>query len=476
MPAPQDGLTEPKSGLLSRCWTLWKQAIRGETEDFTVGPIGTAVFLLSVPMVLEMALESVFAVTDIFFVAKLGADAVSAVGLTEAAITILYAVAIGLSMGTTAMVARRVGEKRFSEASVVAGQALWVGLATSVIVGTTGALYAEDILRLMGASDQVVAIGSGYTVWLMGGSLTITWLFIINAIFRGAGDAGIAMRSLWLANGINIVLDPLLIFGLGPVPEMGVTGAAMATTIGRGCGVAYQLWMLMGVTERVRVSWRDLRLSLPVMARLMNVSAGGIGQFIIGTTSWIFLARLVAVHGSAAVAGYTIGLRIIIFTIMPAWGLSNAAATLVGQNLGAGQPQRAEKSAWMCVRYNVTFMLIIALTFLLFAPYLVAIFTDDPAVSGYAVMCLRTLSYGYCVYGLGMVLMQGLNGAGDTRTPTMLNFFAFWMLQIPVAWWLSSELAMGPQGVFLAVPISETFLAAGAVWAFRRGRWKNQLV
>ncbi len=473
---PPNPNTSAGGGFFRRWWQLWKQAIRGETEDFTQGPIRTAVFLLSVPMVLEMALESVFAVTDIFFVAKLGADAVSAVGLTEAAITIVYAIAIGLSMGTTAMIARRVGEKRFDLASTVAGQALWVGLVSAAIVAIGGIMYAEQILRLMGASDEVIAIGSGYTVWLMGGSLTITWLFIINAIFRGAGDAGIAMRALWLANGINIVLDPLLIFGIGPFPEMGVEGAAIATTIGRGCGVAFQLWMLFGVTERVRVKASDLKIALPVMARLMNVSAGGIGQFIIGTTSWIFLARLIAVHGSAAIAGYTIGLRIIIFTIMPAWGLSNAAATLVGQNLGAGQPERAQRSAWICVRYNVTFMLLIALTFLAFAPNLVSIFTQDSAVAKYAVLCLRTLSFGYCVYGLGMVLMQALNGAGDTRTPTVLNFFAFWLLQIPLAWWLSTGLELGPWGVFMAVPIAEFFLAAGAVWAFRRGRWKTQIV
>ncbi|MFK7955325.1 MAG: MATE family efflux transporter [Lysobacterales bacterium] len=476
MPSNPNSATGAGGSFLSRWYQLWKQAIRGDTEDFTQGPIKTAVFLLSVPMVLEMALESVFAVTDIFFVAKLGADAVSAVGLTEAAITVLYAIAIGLSMGTTAMIARRVGEKRFDLASKVAGQALWIGLVTAAIVGLCGVLYAEQILRLMGASDEVVAIGSGYTVWLMGGSLTITWLFIINAIFRGAGDAGIAMRSLWLANGINIVLDPLLIFGVGPFPEMGVAGAAVATTIGRGCGVGYQLWMLFRVTERVRVKVSDLKLAMPIMARLMNVSAGGVGQFIIGTTSWIFLARLIAVHGSAAIAGYTIGLRIIIFTIMPAWGLSNAAATLVGQNLGAGQPERAQRSAWMCVRFNVTFMLLIAITFLAFAPSLVRIFTQDPAVTEYAVMCLHTLSYGYCFYGLGMVLMQSLNGAGDTRTPTVLNFFAFWAFQIPLAWWLSTRMQLGPLGVFMAVPIAEVLLAAGAVWAFRRGRWKTQVV
>ncbi|MEM7708024.1 MAG: MATE family efflux transporter [Pseudomonadota bacterium] len=472
MNVTQNRTAEPAVGGVRRWWRLWKQAVRGETEDFTVGPIGTAVFLLSVPMVLEMALESVFAVTDIFFVAKLGADAVTAVGLTEAAITLLYAVAIGLSMGTTAMVARRVGEKRHEEASVVAGQALWMGLITSVVVAVLGISFADDILRLMGASEQVVATGSGYTVWLMGGSLTITWLFIINAVFRGAGDAGIAMRSLWLANGINIVLDPLLIFGVGPFPELGVAGAAVATTIGRGCGVVYQLWMLTGIRRKVRLGWHHLKLQMPVLRRLLTVSAGGVGQFIIGTTSWIFLARLIADHGSAAVAGYTIGLRIIIFTIMPAWGLSNAAATLVGQNLGAGQPLRAQQSAWLCVRYNVTFMLVVATAFLLFAPQLVGIFTQDPAVLGYGVQCLRILSMGYCFYGLGMVLTQALNGAGDTRTPTVLNFFAFWLLQIPLAWWLANALALGPQGVFMAVPISEAFLSVGAVWAFRRGRWK----
>ncbi|MEM9531307.1 MAG: MATE family efflux transporter [Pseudomonadota bacterium] len=468
--------TRSRVGRLQRLWQLWVRALRGDTEDFTTGPIGTAVFLLSVPMVLEMALESVFAVTDIFFVSKLGADAVAAVGLTEAAITLLYAVAIGLSMGATAMVARRVGEKKHEDAALVAGQTLWVGLITSVVVGAAGLLYAEDILRLMGAGDAVVEIGSGYTTWLLGGSLTISWLFLINAIFRGAGDAGIAMRSLWLANGINIVLDPLLIFGIGPFPEMGVTGAAMATTIGRGCGVLFQLWMLCAVTDRIRLHWRHLRLSPPVMVRLLRVSAGGVGQFIIGTSSWIFLARIIASYGSDPVAGYTIALRVIIFTIMPAWGLSNAAATLVGQNLGAGKPERAERSVWICVKYNVTFMLVVAVLFIIFAPQLLGLFTTDPQVTRYGVDTLRILSLGYCFYGLGMVTTQGLNGAGDTDTPTLINFVCFWMLQIPLAWWLAGSAGLGPQGVFMAVPIAETFLAIWTVWVFRKGRWKARQI
>lgn len=476
MSRPDTRTAGARPSFVARTWTLWRAALRGDTEDFTTGPIGTAVFLLSVPMVLEMALESVFAVTDIFFVAHLGADAVAAVGLTEAVITLLYAVAIGLSMGTTAMVARRIGEKRPEEAATVAGQALWVGLLTSIAVGLAGLFFAPDILRFMGASDAVVEIGSGYTLWLLGGSLTITWLFVINAIFRGAGDATIAMRSLWLANGVNIVLDPLLIFGVGPFPELGVTGAAVATTIGRGCGVAYQLWMLAHGSRHLRMGLRHLRPVGAVLARLLRVSAGGVMQFLIGTSSWMILARIVAEYGSAAVAGYTIAIRVIIFTIMPAWGMSNAAATLVGQNLGAGKPDRAERSVWICIRYNVTFMVLVAGVFLATAPVIMTAFSDDPAVIRHGIDCLRILSLGYAFYGLGMVAMQALNGAGDTDTPTVINFFSFWTFQIPLAWWLAGSLELGPRGVFIAVPAAETLLALAALWAFRRGAWKKRVI
>ncbi len=476
MAAPDPSREDAAPSLPVRAWRLWRRALSGDTEDFTTGPIGTAVFLLSVPMVLEMALESVFAVTDIFFVARLGADAVAAVGLTEAVITLLYAVAIGLSMGTTAMVARRIGEKKPGQAAAVAGQALWVGFLTSVIVGLAGWFFAADILRLMGASEAVIETGSGYTLWLLGGSLTITWLFVINAIFRGAGDAAIAMRSLWLANAINIVLDPLLIFGIGPFPEMGVTGAAVATTIGRGCGVAYQLWMLAKGGRHLRMGLAHLALAWPVMGRLLRVSAGGVLQFIIGTSSWLFLARIIAEYGSAAVAGYTIAIRVIIFTIMPAWGMSNAAATLVGQNLGAGRPDRAERSTWICIRYNVAFMIGVAVLFLAFAPAILGVFSDDPAVVDYGVACLRILSYGYAFYGLGMVAMQALNGAGDTYTPSWINFFCFWMFQIPLAWWLAGGAGLGPTGAFIAIPLAETALALAALWAFMRGGWKKQIV
>lgn len=476
MSPPETRTARARPSKIRRAWSLWRAALRGDTEDLTTGPIGTAVFLLSVPMVLEMALESVFAVTDIFFVAQLGADAVAAVGLTEAVITLLYAVAIGLSIGTTAMVARRIGEKQADAAATVAGQALWVGLATSVIVAILGICFAPDILRFMGASEAVVEIGSGYTLWLLGGSLTITWLFVINAIFRGAGDATIAMRALWLANGVNIVLDPLLIFGIGPFPELGVTGAAVATTIGRGVGVIYQLWMLSQGSRHLTLGLRHLRPVGAVLARLLRVSAGGVMQFLIGTSSWMILARIVAEYGSAAVAGYTIAIRVIIFTIMPAWGMSNAAATLVGQNLGAGKPERAERSVWICMRYNVIFMLIVAGLFLATAPMLLRIFSDDPEVVGYGVDCLRILSLGYACYGIGMVSMQALNGAGDTDTPTVINFFAFWLFQIPLAWWLAASWALGPRGVFIAVPAAETLLAIAALWVFRQGKWKRRVV
>ena len=458
-------------------WALFKQALAGNVQqDFTKGSIGVAAFLLAVPMVLEMAMESIFAVVDIFFVSALGYEAVTVVGLTEAVITILYAVAIGLSMGVTALVARRIGEGNPDKANQVAGQALWVGLVVAMVVAFIGLSFAEDILRLMGADDQVMAMGKDYTTIMLCGSITILYLFLINAIFRGAGDATIAMRSLWLANGINIVLDPLLIFGIWIFPEMGVTGAAVATTIGRGAGVIYQLYHLRGHASRIKVGLTHLRPAFDVMWNLVKVSIGGILQFLIATASWVALVRIVSTYGSAAVAGYTIAIRVIIFTILPAWGLSNAVATLVGQNLGAGQPDRAEQSVWKVARYNLYFMLSVAVVFIVFAEQIIGMFTDDPAVIRDGVACLRFISYGYGFYGIGMIVVQAFNGAGDTMTPTKINFLCYWMLQIPLAYWLAKYVDLGTTGVFLAITIAESLIAVVGVMVFRRGGWKTQTV
>lgn len=456
-------------------WIL-RESLSGRERDYTRGPIGDAVLLLAIPMVLEMSMESIFVIVDIFFVAKLGAAAVASVGLTEAVLTLLYAVAIGLSMGATALVARRIGEKDPAAATVVAAQCVWIGVILSVAIGVAGIVFAPDILRLMGGDDAVVRDGARYTAIMLGGSATIMFIFLFNAIFRGAGDAVIAMRALWIANGINIVLDPLLIFGIGPFPELGVTGAAVATTIGRGIGVLYQIYMLGTGRFRITLRMRDWRIRMPVMLRLLRVSMGGVFQFLIATSSYLLLMRIVARYGSNAVAGFTIGIRIFAFTFLPAWGLGNAAATLVGQNLGAGDPERAERSVWRAAAYNTVFLVLVALVFILFAESLVGVFTSDPVVLAYGADCLRIVSYGYGLYAVGMVVTQAFNGAGDTDTPTLINFVCFWLLQIPLAFALAETLAFGTRGVYAAVTIAESILAVVAVIVFRRGRWKLKAV
>ncbi|MDG1753098.1 MAG: MATE family efflux transporter [Thalassotalea sp.] len=392
---------------------LFKQALKGDHKDLTTGSIGVAAFLLAVPMVLEMLMESIFAITDIFFVSGLGAQAVAVVGLTEAVLTLLYALAIGLSMAVTATIARRYGEHNIEQADVVAGQTLWIGMAVALIVGFIGLNFAEDILRLMGGSEALIQQGKSYTTIMLTGSITILYLFLINAIFRGAGDASIAMRSLWLANGINIVLDPLLIYGIGPFPEMGLTGAAVATTIGRGVGVIYQLSYLFGVAGRIKITLKHLLIKTEVCLKLIKVSFWGIVQFLIATASWIALVRIVSTYGDDAVAGYTIAIRVIMFVILPAWGLSNAVATLVGQNLGAGKPDRAEQSVWRIAKYNIYFLLSVAVVFITIPAQIVGLFTDDQNVIKYGVDCLRYISYGNGFFALGVILVQAFNGAGD---------------------------------------------------------------
>lgn len=458
---------------LAERWTFIKRALAGdESADYTALPMRQAIALLAVPMVLEMCMEALFAITDIFWVAALGPDAIASVGITEAVVTLLEAIVLGVGMATTAMVARRFGEKKVNDASVVAGQALWAGLLVAIAFGIVGVLYPGEILRAIGASESVVTTGSGYTQIMMGGSITITYLFLINAIFRGAGDASIAMRSLWIANGINIVLDPILIFGLGPAPEMGVTGAAVATTIGRGAGVIYQLYHLTRGSRRLVIRRHHMKWCIPVMQRLAKVSVGGVLQFLIGTASWVVMMRIVAQFGSEAVAGYTLAIRIVVFTILPAWGMANAAATLVGQNLGANQPERAEAGVWLTAKYNMVFLLCVAAVFIFYAEHVLRLFTDDAMVLLYGESCLRMFAYGYGFYGLGMILIQAFNGAGDTRTPTWINLFCFWLIQIPLGWTLAMPLEMGPDGVFISLLVAEFLLTGIALWVFRRGRWK----
>jgi putative MATE family efflux protein len=459
-----------------RAYRLVRESMSGAQHDYTKGGMGRAVLLLAIPMMLEMAMESVFAIVDIFFVSGLGADAVAVVGLTEAVLTLLYAVAVGLSMAVTALVARRIGAGDPQAAATVAGQTIWVGVASAAVVAVLGISFAEDILRLMGATPEVIATGTGYTTLMLGGSVTILLLFLLNAIFRGAGSAALAMRVLWFANGINIVLCPCFIYGLGPFPELGVTGAAVATNIGRGLGVAYAVYYLTNGRGRVTVRLAHLRIAVPVLLSLLRVSAGGVMQFVIATSSYIVLMRLVSEYGSAAVAGYTIGIRIIMFTFLPAWGLSNAAATLVGQNLGAGQPERAEQSVWVTTKYNVVFLVSIALVFIAFAEALVGIFTADPEVLAYGAACLRIISYGYGFYAVGLIMTQAFNGAGDTDTPTWMNLFCFWLLQLPLAYALAEWFALGPRGVFWAAAIAESTLAVIALALFRRGSWKLKVV
>lgn len=454
-----------------------RDALRGVEQDYTTLPLRRAILLLAVPMVLEMAMESVFAVVDVWFVNQLGRPAaVAAVGLTESVLTLVYAVAIGLSMAVTATVARRIGEGDRDGAVRTATQAVGLGLLIGVALGVPGFLYPEAVLRLMDASPEVIAEGAGYTRLMLGFNVVIVLLFLHNAIFRGAGDPMVAMKSLWLANGINLVLDPCLIFGLGPFPELGVTGAALATVIGRGTGVIYQIVALRRGHSRVRLAGPACRFDLGAALRLLRLSLGGVGQFLVATASWVVLMRIVAPFGDAALAGYTIAIRILVFAIMPAWGLASAAATLVGQNLGAGHVDRAEQSVWTTGIYNMLCLGAVTVVFVFFAEELVGIFSSDAAVVATAASALRIISYGYVFYAWGMVMTQAFNGAGDTVTPTHLNLLCFWGLQIPLAYLLARSLGWGPTGVFWAVTVSESVLAAAGMVLFKRGRWKSKVV
>jgi putative MATE family efflux protein len=469
--APPAESTAPQS-----LWAELRDAIRGTNADYTKIPLRRAVFLLAVPMVLELVLESTFAVVDIFFVAKLGPSAVATVGLTESYLFLLYSVAMGMAMAVTAVVARRIGEGKREEASISAVQAIIVALLASLLPAVVGIAYAQELLRLMGGDGWVVEHGYHYTQWMLGGNAVIMLLFVINAIFRGAGDAAIAMRVLWLSNGLNIVLCPLLIFGLGPVPAMGIEGAAIATCIGRGTGVLYQLWTLFRGGKHIRVAASQVAWHGAVLWNIVRTSLGGIGQMIVAMTSWIFLMRILASIGSEAVAGATIAIRVMMFTMMPAWGMSNAAATLVGQNLGAQQPGRAEASVWRIGWYNMAYLLAISVLFFLFPHGIVGIFTADAEVVAVGAEWLRILSYALFVYGWWMVSVQAFNGAGDTVTPTRINVVFFWMIQIPLAWLLALHLGWNETGVFWAVFVSETSVGLFTLWLFSRGRWKTAQV
>jgi MATE family, multidrug efflux pump len=454
---------------------MLKEALLGSHQDFTKGDLNRAILLLAIPMILEMCMESLFGVVDAFFVSRLGADAMATVGITESLLTLVFGVAIGLSMSTTAFVARRVGEHDNEGASNAAVQSIILGLLFSLVVGFIGIRYAPGLLHMMG-SNAAVEANSRYTQIMLGGSGVIFMLFLINAIFRGAGDAALAMRTLWLANIINIIFDPCLINGWGPFPKLGVLGAAVATTSGRGVGVLYQLWQLGSTKNRIVIRPNQVRLNPAVMWRLLRVSITGILQFLVATASWMALVRIVSVFGSAAVAGYTIAVRLLIFTILPSWGFSNSAATLVGQNLGAGHPQRAEDAVYRTAWLNMLYMGSVSILFIFFPHIFVGIFSHDPAVSGPANACLRTFGLAYLSYAWGLVLTQAFNGAGDTVTPTLINLLAFWVIQIPVAYLLAIHYSMGPQGAFWAVPIADLVFTITALILFRRGTWKKQKI
>jgi len=461
---------------LRHFWSDLKEAIAGTDRDFTKEPMGRAMFLLAVPMVLEMFMESVFAITDIFFVSSLGFDAVATVGLTESLMTVIYAIGGGFAAATTALISRRIGEKQADKAAVSAIQAIYTGLFFSVVIAIPGSIFARDVLSLMGGNSNMVSNMSGYTSIMLSANGVIMLLFIINAVFRSSGDATISMRVLFIANIINIMLDPCFIFGLGPFPQLGVQGAAMATTMGRGTAVIYQFYLLFAGKRRIHISFSQLIPDWKVMWSLVKLSFGGIGQSLIATSSWIFMVRIISGFGSSIVAAYTIAIRIIIFSLMPPWGLSNAAATLVGQNLGAAKPERAQQAIYMAAVLNVAFMGLISLLFIFSPQYFVQIFMHGKPVSQDAVICLRMVSYGFVFYGLGMVMMQSLNGAGDTVTPMIINFFCFWMLEIPLAWILSSKTALHEQGVYIAIVIAESIMAMTGLLIVRRGKWKTNII
>ena len=458
---------------LKQFFQYFKIAVTGKEQEFTTGSIRRAVFMLSIPMIMEMLMESIFALVDIMYVSKVSVNAVATIGLTESVITLVYAVAIGLSMAATAIVARRVGEKDLKGASNAAVQVIFLGVFVAAIISVIGIIYPKEILELMGGEPDLITEGYGYTQVLMGGNITIMLLFLINAIFRGAGNASVAMWTLVLSNGLNIILDPVFIFGFGAIPAFGVEGAAIATTIGRGTAVLFQLGILFFGHSKIKINIKDLVIQVNVMLNLIKVSLGGIGQFLIGTSSWVFLMRIMSEFGSEVLAGYTIAIRVMMFTLMPAWGMSNAAATLVGQNLGAKKPDRAEQSVWKTGKYSAIFMGFVSIFYLVFAPQIIVLFNTTPNVIKYGSLCLRVIAAGYIFYGYGMVVINAFNGAGDTKTPTYINFVCFWLLQLPFAYLMAITLDFGPSGVFWAITLAEIIIAIVAIIWFKKGNWKR---
>jgi putative MATE family efflux protein len=465
-------ISQPRAGL----WSSLKEAVHGTRQDFTEGSISRAILLLATPMVLEMLMESLFAIVNVFWVTRLGANAVATVGLTESMLTLIFAVAIGISMSTTAMVARRIGEKNYAGASIAGAQAILLGSLGALLMGLPAWFYAPRLLELMGAAPDLIAAGGHYTAIVLGSNIVVMLLFLNNAIFRGAGDASLAMRVLWMSNLINLVLDPCFIFGLGPFPELGITGAAVSTLIGRSAGVAFQFRMLSTGRSRVRIRLGDLRIVPDVLLSLMRVSVTGVLQFAIGHTSWIALVRMVSTFGSVAVAGYTIGIRIFIFAVLPSWGLSGAAATMVGQNLGAKKPERAVRAVYLTAIYNAIFLGLVSIVFVFMPEMLVGLFTSEAQVAHHAVDCLRIIGFGNLAYAFGMVMVQAFNGAGDTLTPTLINVIGFWLCEIPLAWALAYRAGLQVRGVFLAIPIAHVVITILGVTMFLRGNWKTRRI
>jgi len=465
-------ISDQKKSRLKTFFNNVAEAVSGTEQDFTEGKLSRAILLLSIPAVLEMVMESVFVIVDIYFVSKLGANAVATVGITESMVTIIYAIAIGLGTATTSMVSRRIGEKNPDAASIAAFQAILTGVIISLLIGLPGAMLSGRLLGMMGASKTILESMSGYTSIMLGGNIVIMMLFIINAIFRSAGDAAVAMKVLWIGNIINIMLDPCLIFGLGPFPHLGVTGAAVATTIGRGCAVLVQFYLLFFGRKRIRLSKKHLIINFKIMIKLLKLSFGSIGQNLISTSSWIALVRIISIFGSEVVAGYTIAIRIIGFTLMPSWGISNAASTLVGQNLGAKKPERAERAVWVTGVANMILLGAIGLILVVYPEPFIRIFIDNENVVKSGVLGLRIISIGFIAYGLGMVLVNSFNGAGDTSTPLKINIFAFWFVEIPLAWLLAIKSGLMEEGVFIAIVIAESLMTLIAWIVFRRGKWK----
>lgn len=469
-------LSKRKCSKIKILWRDIRESISGTERDFTKGSLRRAILLLSIPMVLEMVMESIFAVADIYFVSKLGADAVATVGLTESLMTLVYAIGIGFSMATTATVARRIGEKNKAGASVAASQSIIVGVIISLVLAIPGLYLAKDLLSTMGASEEMISSGYSYTAIMISGNIVIMLLFIINAIFRSAGDAAISMRVLWFANICNIILDPCLIFGLGPFPELGIQGAAVATVTGRGLAVMYQFYILFSGKGRINLTLKSFRIHVGIIQKLIKLSYGGIGQLIIAMSSWIVLMRILADFGSEVLAGYTIAIRVVIFSLLPSWGLANAAATLVGQNLGANQPERAEKSVWKTSFINMGFLSIFAIIFITMPEFFIQFFIDDLEVIKHGIQALQIISFGYLFYAFGMVMPQAFNGAGDTTTPTIINLVSFWMIELPLAYLLAKVLGFEENGVFYSIVIAESVMAVMGIWLFKRGKWKLKKV